>query len=204
VAGQQTISGPVLNIPLLIYPSKTDAKPYRSVYHIMPETLEIKGDVQTEKRHRSIYEAVVFTTDLAVSGEFSVPAINIGETADVLWEEAYYSVGISDNRGIKGSVVLNTEDNQIEAVPGLREVDLFESGLTFPVNMNAGTKEITFSARCWDGKILFKHRSVNSMKAGFVRNEGEEAASRIIICTRSIRTLVETLHATSTSCISDT
>jgi inner membrane protein len=146
-AGQQTISGPVLNIPLLIYPSKTDAKPYRSVYHIMPESLEIKGDVQTEKRHRSIYEAVVFTTDLAVSGEFSVPAINIGETADVLWEEAYYSVGISDNRGIKGSVVLNTEDNQIEAVPGLREVDLFESGLTFPVNMNAGTKEITFSAR---------------------------------------------------------
>ena len=38
-AGQQIISGPVLNIPVLVSPSKKDAEPYQSVFHIMPETL---------------------------------------------------------------------------------------------------------------------------------------------------------------------
>lgn len=78
-AGQQTISGPVLNIPLNIYPAKKDAEPYKSVYHLMPETLTINGDVNTEKRHRSIYQAVVFTSDMKLSGEFIIPDINAGE-----------------------------------------------------------------------------------------------------------------------------
>ena len=56
--GQQVISGPVLNIPVLIFPSKKDADPYKSIFHIMPETLSVNGDIQTEKRHRSIYQAV--------------------------------------------------------------------------------------------------------------------------------------------------
>ena len=60
-AGEQIISGPVLNIPVRIYPLKKESEPYISVFHIMPETLRIDGDVQTEKRHRSIYQTVVYT-----------------------------------------------------------------------------------------------------------------------------------------------
>jgi len=144
-AGSQTVSGPVLNIPMNIIPTGKDAEPYRSVFHIMPESLSIQGDVQTEKRKRSIYEAVVYTSDLNLSGEFAVPEITTGQNAVILWDEAYYSIGISDNRGLKGAVSLITDSVAIEAVPGLKDTDLFISGITFPVKMDAEKKNISFS-----------------------------------------------------------
>jgi inner membrane protein len=144
-AGKQTISGPVLNIPLNIIPAGKDAEPFRSVFHIMPETLIIQGDVQTEKRKRSIYEAVVYTSDINLSGEFVVPELNTMQKTGILWDEAYYSIGISDNRGLKGVVSLKTDSITIEAVPGLKDTDLFSSGITFPVKMDAEKEKIKFS-----------------------------------------------------------
>ena len=144
-AGSQTISGPVLNIPLNIIPAGKDAEPFRSVFHIMPETLNIKGDVQTEKRRRSIYEAVVYTSVINLSGEFVVPEINSAQKSEILWDEAYYSIGISDNRGLKGAVSLMTDSVAIEAVPGLKDTDLFSTGITFPAKMDSEKKKTGFT-----------------------------------------------------------
>ena len=144
-AGPQTISGPVLNIPMMIYPAKKDSDPYRSVFHILPETLDIEGNVNTEKRHRSIYEAVVYTSDVNLSGEFIIPEIVNSEKAEILWNEAYYSIGISDNRGLKGGVSLKTDSAVIEAVPGLKDNEMFASGLTFPGNLDKEQNQVRFS-----------------------------------------------------------
>lgn len=144
-AGQQTISGPVLNIPLRIYPSKKDAEPYKSIFHLMPETLNIKGDVLTEKRHRSIYQAVVFTANMNLSGEFVIPEIKTGDRSEILWKESYFTVGISDNRGLKGGVALKTDSTDIEAIPGLEDTELFASGITFPSELHSENKKINFS-----------------------------------------------------------
>lgn len=144
-AGQQTISGPVLNIPVRIYPSKKDAEPYKSIFHLMPETLNIKGDVLTEKRHRSIYQTVVYTANMNLSGEFVIPEIKTGDRSEILWKESYFTVGISDNRGLKGGVVLKTDSTDIEAIPGLEDTELFASGITFPSELNSVNKKINFS-----------------------------------------------------------
>ena len=144
-AGPQIVAGPVLNIPVLIYPSAKDVDPYRSVFHVMPEALDVKSIVSTEKRHRSIYEAVVYTSDFNISGEFIIPEIKTGENSEVLWNEAYYSVGISDNRGIKGAVSLKTDTTTLEAVPGLREAEMFSSGITFPVRSGDKIENVKFN-----------------------------------------------------------
>ena len=144
-AGQQTISGPVLNIPLKIYPAKKDADPYTSVFHLMPETLIIQGDVKTEIRHKSIYQAVVYTTDMKISGEFDIPEINSGERSEILWNEAYYTIGISDNRGLKGGVSIKADSVIIDAIPGLKDPDIFSSGITFPTVLQPQRKRIQFS-----------------------------------------------------------
>lgn len=144
-AGQQTISGPVLNIPLRIYPSKKDAESYNSIFHLMPETLNIKGDVLTEKRHRSIYQTVVFTANMNLSGEFVIPEIKTGDRSEILWKESYFTVGISDNRGLKGGVALKTDSTDIEAIPGLEDTELFASGITFPSELHSENKKINFS-----------------------------------------------------------
>jgi inner membrane protein len=144
-AEQQTLSGPVLNIPVKIFPSKKDAEPYRSVFHLMPESLNINGDVQTEKRHRSIYQAVVYTADLNLSGEFLIPDLRSGEKSEILWNEAYYTLGISDNRGLKGSVSLKTDLAETDAIPGLKDADIFSSGITFPATLSGENKKISYS-----------------------------------------------------------
>ncbi len=144
-AGQQTLSGPVLNIPVKISPSKKDAEPYISVFHLMPESLIINGGVQTEKRHKSIYQAVVYTADLILSGEFLIPDLSSGEKSEILWNAAYYTLGISDNRGLKGKVSLKTDMGNIDAIPGLKNADVFSSGITFPASFTGEKKKISYS-----------------------------------------------------------
>lgn len=144
-AGQQILSGPVLNIPLRVYPSKKDSEPYKSIFHLMPETLNIQGNISTEKRHRSIYQAVVYTTDVKISGEFVIPEIKPGEKSEILWNEAYYTIGISDNRGLKGRVSLKTDSVVTDAVPGLKDTELFASGITFPAQLDPREKRIQYS-----------------------------------------------------------
>ena len=143
-AGRQNVAGPVLNIPVKIIPSDDKAEPYKILYHIMPETLDISGDVSTEKRHRSIYEAVVYNSKMKLKGEFLVPEIKPEQESEILWKEAYFTLGISDNRGIKGGVALKSGNASVEAVPGLRDNEVFASGISFPFALNDSGSRIPF------------------------------------------------------------
>jgi inner membrane protein len=67
------------------------------------------------------------------------------ERHEILWNEGYFSLGISDNRGLKGSVSMKTDSAVIEAVPGLRDNELFNSGITFPAALDQQKKNIGFS-----------------------------------------------------------
>jgi inner membrane protein len=144
-AGKQSITGPVLNIPVRMCTSKKDAEPYISVFHVMPETLKVRGEIQTEKRHRGIYQAVVYTADLNISGNFVIPELIKDEKSEILWKDAYYTAGISDNRGLKGKIWLNTNGGNLEAIPGLKDPDLFRSGISFPANFSSRPDSLSFT-----------------------------------------------------------
>jgi inner membrane protein len=146
-AGPQNITGPVLNIPAWIYPSRKDTEPYKTIFHIMPETLNITGDINTETRHRSIYKAAVYSAELSLTGDFLIPEMNTGERTEILWDEKYYSMGISDNRGLKGSVNLEVDSAKLEAVPGLKDTDVFKSGITFTDEVRGNKKIIHYSMK---------------------------------------------------------
>ncbi|HEX2920450.1 MAG TPA: cell envelope integrity protein CreD [Bacteroidales bacterium] len=144
-SGKQLISGPVLNIPIIKYPSKKDAEPYKIVFHLMPEKLNIKSDISAETRHRGIYKTVVYSSPVNIDGIFLIPELSFSEKTDVLWQEAYFSIGISDNRGIKGSISLVANDKAFEAIPGVKDFDLYKTGITFPAFVDPVTKQISFS-----------------------------------------------------------
>ncbi|HLN20780.1 MAG TPA: cell envelope integrity protein CreD [Bacteroidales bacterium] len=144
-SGQQTISGPVLNIPVLVQPAAANAEPYRTVFHIMPEKLDINSAINTEKRYKGIYESVVYSSQVSLSGTFQVPDIILSEKHDILYKEAYYSIGISDNRGIRGAIIMNTGEKSIEAIPGLKDTDLFKTGISFPSEINSELRNIPFT-----------------------------------------------------------
>jgi inner membrane protein len=130
-AAKQCFSGPVINIPVRTIPSEKDERPATELWHILPENLSITGIIKPEVRYRGIYQSVVYDSELNVKGCFIIPADNVLKGYEVLWDEAYYTVGISDNRGLKGKITMKTDLTELEAQPGTRDNDIFQSGISF-------------------------------------------------------------------------
>jgi inner membrane protein len=144
-AARQTVSGPVLNIPVRSIPAEKNEKPGVSIWHLLPETLDISGKINPEIRYRGIYQSVVYGSALTMKGEFILPEKNIALNGDVLWEEAYFTIGITDNRGLKGEVVLKIPDGNLQAEPGVRDQNIFSSGISFRKTLSDSVKKIPFS-----------------------------------------------------------
>lgn len=130
-ASKQCFSGPVINIPVRTIPSEKDEKAITRVWHILPENLNVTGIIKPEIRYRGIYQSVVYDSELKIKGYFIIPAEDVLKNYEVLWNEAYYTVGISDNRGLKGKIILKTDSKELEAEPGVRDNDIFQSGISF-------------------------------------------------------------------------
>jgi inner membrane protein len=128
---RQVVSGPVLNVPVKSVPKNKEEAVVSRIWHILPEQLEIKGEINPEIRHRGIYKAVVYDSQLDFTGEFIIPEADNYQNTEILWNEAYYTIGITDNRGIKGSVKIVIDSSEYEAVPGVKDIELFKSGITF-------------------------------------------------------------------------
>jgi inner membrane protein len=131
----QTIAGPIINIPYKDVVASQNDKGQTiytntiSTMHFLPEQLDIKGDVKTELKHRSIYDAVVYSTELNIKGRFNKIAIEkLGIAAEnVLWEKAYVSINIPDLRGINKRVILNWNVDTLEMNPGIDDNDILVS-----------------------------------------------------------------------------
>jgi inner membrane protein len=130
-AAKQCFAGPVLNIPVMSLPTEKDEKSIIKIWHILPDSLDIKGIIKPSIRYRGIYKSVVYESDLKISGYIILPGSEALKNSEILWKEAYYTVGISDNRGIKGKVSLTTDTRVLEAEPGVKDNDIFQSGISF-------------------------------------------------------------------------
>jgi inner membrane protein len=142
---RQFVSGPVLNIPVKSIPKSKEEKASLMIWHILPEHLQITGEIVPQIRHRGIYKAVVYDSRLVFSGDFVMPESFQKQENEILWKEAYYTMGISDNRGIKGNVKMATDSAEYDAVPGVKDTDLFKSGISFIPSISSGSISHTFT-----------------------------------------------------------
>lgn len=113
--GEQTLAGPVLVLPYTITrtvtkeidgKNKTSVETVASELYFLPGKLEINGEIKTEIRHRGIFEALLYGSDLNITGFFNVPesaGIAAGEGETLSWGSPYVAVGVEDNRGIQNS-----------------------------------------------------------------------------------------------------
>ena len=81
---EQTISGPFISIPYTKFVkefSKKDSAeklvPVKDFIHVLPNVLNINGNINPEERNRGIYEIVVYNSKVNISGKFS--SINLSE-----------------------------------------------------------------------------------------------------------------------------
>ena len=138
---KQVIGGPLITIPYTeTWKDEEGVTNTVTKYlQVLPETLNIEGEIYPEIRYRGIYQAVVYNTRLDLSGEFSferLQTLNI-PLDQVLWDDAFISVNISDMRGINEYVELKWGEQAVLFEPGIkRGNELFDSGISVRIPLD--------------------------------------------------------------------
>jgi inner membrane protein len=133
-ASAQTVTGPVLNVPGTKIISG-DGNYVTTTMHILPDELKVSGVLMPEIRYRSIYQTVVYDSDLEISGRFVI-GDDLRSDYNWQWDQAYISLGVSDNKGISDRADLSIGGNVISARPGAGQTDLFDRGISFPLPLD--------------------------------------------------------------------
>jgi inner membrane protein len=108
----------------------------------LPESLKITGDVQTEMRHRGIYEAAVFRGQVTLSGKFAVPdfvALKI-DPKEAQWGDAFVTLAVSDLRGTREGLMLEWGETKRPLVPG-SQMPGYTTGATAPLGSDQPISE---------------------------------------------------------------
>ncbi len=124
----QTVVGPILTIPYkyrytanekkLVDGKVTHARVQRTGVAnatFLPTDLTVGGTMTPKKLHRGIFESIVYSGQLEISGSLPKPdwaALKI-DPEDVLWEDGTVSLAISDLRGTQGDLSIGFGKNTI-------------------------------------------------------------------------------------------
>lgn len=141
-SGPQTIAGPILAIKLKYQNKDQDGKIQTDymTYNVLPNELNINGDITTKELKRSIYEIVVYNSPINISGSFVYPEelkhIINGKENVTIAEAAIY-MGISDLRGICEEVNMDFGEQKINLNSGMPSNALFNPGVACVINIDA-------------------------------------------------------------------
>ncbi|MGA1876327.1 MAG: cell envelope integrity protein CreD [bacterium] len=147
----QTITGPFFTIPYKVfYKDEHEKLKYNLRYlHILPEKLNISGNIDPHIRYRSLYEAVLYNARITVAGNFRLPPLSqLNLDPDhVLWKKAVFSLGITDMRGIQEDMVITFHDKEYEISPGLKTTDIASAGVSSLIPLSPKEETGSFSFR---------------------------------------------------------
>lgn len=143
-AEEQTISGPYISIPFYKYVKEMSSKDsiekivrIKDFIHILPSQLKVDGKINPEKRHRGIYEIIVYNSKLNIAGTFNkidFSALDI-QPENILFDQAEFVVGINDLRGIEEQLELSWNNDKISFNPGVPSSDVVRSGVNAKINI---------------------------------------------------------------------
>ena len=136
----QVLAGPVLVLPWT-QRERVEFSDGKGVTHsridlharsatFLPDDFQADGSLKPELRKRGIFETVLYVADLKLTGRFKSPDLgSLGiNPADVQWDKALLSVGISDPRGIRDAVELKWAGQSLAFKPGAGEGSPFPQG----------------------------------------------------------------------------
>ncbi|HUK05707.1 MAG TPA: cell envelope integrity protein CreD [Burkholderiales bacterium] len=130
----QSVIGPVLYVPWTRRSQEaisttdetgrtrtaTREKLERGQIALLPETLQVDGDIALQTKHRGIYEAQLYTLQARLRGSFMLPA-GLGVAAgpgSLDWGRAQLVLGLRDTRGIREPIRIEWDGVQPPLEPG--------------------------------------------------------------------------------------
>jgi inner membrane protein len=120
-AGNQVITGPVLVLPYWQRGSDT-VRPMDYMKHyayFLPDKLDISSELTPIEKHRGIYKVMLYTSTSKISGSFGniQPSLLKIPEENIIWNEAFIKLHISDSRGLNNEPVLKWKDSSIVLSP---------------------------------------------------------------------------------------
>jgi inner membrane protein len=148
-AGSQNITGPVLVLPYAetVTSDKGQTVVLKKLAYILPDKLTIESEVKPEERHRGIFQVMLYSSLIRLSGKFNtIPLQQLKlDPAQVLWNEAYICMELADSKGLKEEIKVAWNDSSVTLNPSLVDNAVMKEGFTAPVAVSAD-KEIQFSS----------------------------------------------------------
>jgi inner membrane protein len=143
-SGEQTVKGPVLVIPyrkivnFMDDDNKQGTKEVIENLYILPDNLNIKAVLNPQKRHRGMFETVIYNSTIKVTGNFAKTDLGMfALSADkLLLDKARLLFSISDLKGLKTNPVITAAGMKLTAQPSFSNDDLFANGLQAGVNLS--------------------------------------------------------------------
>lgn len=144
---EQTIAGPIISVPYTKYMKQSSEKgtdekivQVKEYIHFLPTELKITGNIIPDRRHRGIYEIVVYNSNVTLSGSFEDVIFSDLDIPieDIQFDNATVSIGIDDLRGIEKQVTLQWNSDTVLFRPGTPTNEVIESGINAPVALTPG------------------------------------------------------------------
>jgi inner membrane protein len=136
-SADQTVRGPMLTIPYFEQTTDSNGKEINNEkeFYLLPENLKIDGQIFPEKRKRSIYETVVYESEMTIAGHFDVSELNALKIhpEDILWEKAKILVAVHDLRGINNRIEFAWNDSVYAFSPGMENKLVGSTGISLPM-----------------------------------------------------------------------
>ncbi len=112
--GRQLVSGPILVIPYEVNRVRRSGELVLETgqLHMLPSTLDVDATLQTEVRHRGLYEVPVYTANTTMTARFDAPSTKGLGIADALvhWDRAYIAMSLTDPRATRKAPTMTWAD----------------------------------------------------------------------------------------------
>ncbi len=148
-AGRQDLTGPILVLPYTetAVGDKGQTLIIKKLAFVLPDNLNIDAAVTPEKRHRGIYEVMLYSSKVKMNGKFNfIPfqKLKIDPSA-IVWNEAYVCMGLADSKGLKEEIKLTWNDSIVTLNPAALNNGVLKEGFMAPVTVSAD-QSIHFSS----------------------------------------------------------
>ena len=131
--GKQTIAGPFIRVPYRHTIKDVNGRIETKILflYILPEDLEIKGELTPEIRYRGIYEVPLYLSNFEISGSFRIPDISDLMISDqnIDWKSAILAFEFPDTRAINNEININWNNKPLEMKAGSGKLGIYNGGI---------------------------------------------------------------------------
>ena len=126
-SGSQLVQGPVMVLP---YKNQN--------IYILPDVLNVSSQVNPEVLHRGIFDAVVYSASMQVSGKFSLLELKKSgiDPDQIQWDKVKVVIGLSDLKGLKNNPIIKLADQPYQVEPDFTSLKLFNHNLVILPNLS--------------------------------------------------------------------